>query len=210
MKIILYGDSITDMGRDRNWEFGGYAYGCGYSSRIAGELVYRDPAKYKVVNKGISGNRSVDLYARLKEDVWNLCPDVLSILIGVNDVWHELDEKSGVDLARFEKVYRSIAEETREKFPAVKFIFMEPFVLTGSATEEKFKEFSVVKEYAAVVKKLAEEYGAHFLPLQKKMDEAAARIGAEYVLYDGVHPSVAGAKVIADAWIELFDREIDK
>ena len=87
---------------------------------------------------------------------------------------------------------------------------MEPFVLKGSATEENFDEFIKVKEYAAVVEKLAKEYGAYFLPLQKKMDEAAERLGAEYVLYDGVHPSVAGAKLIADEWLGLFYEKVDK
>lgn len=210
MKIILYGDSITDMGRDRNADFECYAFGCGYSARVAGDLYYKDSAKYTVLNRGISGDRSVDLYARLKEDVWNLKPDVLSILIGINDFCREIGNRSGVDPVRFEKVYRAVIEETREKFPAVKFILMEPFVLKGSATEENFDEFTKVKEYAAVVEKLAKEYDAYFLPLQKKMDEAAERLGAEYVLYDGIHPSVAGAKLIADEWLGLFYEKVDK
>lgn len=210
MKIILYGDSITDMGRDRNFDFEHYAFGCGYSARVAGDLYYKDSAKYTVLNRGVSGNCSVDLYARLKEDVWNLKPDVLSILIGINDLWHEIDNRNGVDVARYEKVYRAIIEETRERFPAVKFILMEPFVLKGSATEKKFDEFVKVEEYAATVKKLAAEYGAYFLPLQDKMDEEAKRLGAGYVLYDGVHPSVAGAKLIADEWLGLFYEKVDK
>ena len=145
MKIILFGDSITDMGRDRSLSFAGNAFGCGYSARIAGDLYCKDSAKYTVLNRGISGNRSVDLYARLKEDVWNAKPDLISILIGVNDVWHEIAYEKGVDLARFVKVYRAIIEETREKFPEIKFMLMEPFVLKGSATQEKFTEFSKVK-----------------------------------------------------------------
>ena len=210
MKIVLYGDSITDMGRDRSSVFAGGAFGCGYSARVAGDLYCKDSGKYTVINKGISGNRSVDLYARLKEDVWNVQPDLISLLIGVNDVWHEISCGSGVDLSRFEKVYRAIIEETKERFPAMKFILMEPFVLKGAATEEKFAEFLKVKEYAAVVKKLAEEYDAYFLPLQEKMDAEAERLGAEYVLYDGVHPSVAGAKIIADEWLRLFYEKVDK
>ena len=213
MKIILYGDSITDMGRDRNFDFAGYAFGCGYSARVAGDLYYKDSAKYTVLNRGISGDRSVELYARLKEDVWNLKPDVLSILIGVNDVWHEIGNKNGVELDRFEKVYRMLIEDTKKVLPDVKIVLCEPFVLEGSATVEegtdKFQRFCEVYKYAAVVKKLAEEYGLFFLPLQKKLSEAAEKYGAENYLYDGVHPMVAGAKLIADEWVKLFKEKIE-
>ena len=86
MKILFYGDSITDMGRNRNDAPGTvYSYGVGYTNFVVGELKYAAPEKYELINRGISGNKVVDLYARLKADVWNHSPDVLSILIGVND-----------------------------------------------------------------------------------------------------------------------------
>ena len=102
MKIVLFGDSITDMGRDRINNQPNYlgSYGCGYPIFIAGELYKQDPTKHVIYNRGISGNRIVDLYARIKMDVWNLKPDVLSILIGINDIWHEIGDKNGVDIVR--------------------------------------------------------------------------------------------------------------
>lgn len=210
MKIVLFGDSITDMGRDRSSDLGAFSYGHGYSNVVASQLLKSNPLRYEIYNHGISGDRSVDLYARIKRDVWNLKPDVLSILIGVNDVWHDLGENpNGVDIVRYEKVYRMIIEETKERLPDVKFILCEPFVLKGEATKEDYDMFLKVREYAKVVKLLAEEYSLHFLPLQKNLDEAAEKFGADKFLYDGVHPSLAGAGLIADAWLKLFKEQID-
>ena len=80
----------------------------------------------------------VDLYARIKKDVWNLKPDVLSILIGVNDVWHEIGSRNGVEIDRFERVYRTLIKETLERLPDCKIMLLEPFVLKGAATEEQY------------------------------------------------------------------------
>lgn len=205
MKIVLFGDSITDMGRDRTSDMGAFSFGHGYSNIIASQLLKSNPLRYEIYNRGISGDRIVDLYARIKRDVWNVQPNVLSILIGVNDVWHDLGENpNGVDIVRYEKVYRTIIEETKERLPDVKFILCEPFVLKGAATEEHYADFLKVKDYAKVVKRLAEEYSLYFLPLQKILDEAAEKFGADKFLYDGVHPSLAGAGLIADAWLNLF------
>lgn len=205
MKIVLFGDSITDMGRDRTSDMGAFSFGHGYSNIIASQLLKSNPLRYEIYNRGISGDRIVDLYARIKRDVWNVQPNVLSILIGVNDVWHDLGENpNGVDIVRYEKVYRTIIEETKERLPDVKFILCEPFVLKGAATEEQYADFLKVKDYAKVVKRLAEEYSLYFLPLQKILDEAAEKFGADKFLYDGVHPSLAGAGLIADAWLNLF------
>ena len=111
-----------------------------------------------------------------------------------------------MDIERFEKVYRMIIEDTKKRFPRIRFILCEPFVLKGSATEEKYKEFLEVKKYAKVVKKLAKEYRADFVALQDKFDAAAKAHGAEYYLYDGVHPDVAGGKLIADEWLKTFKK----
>lgn len=171
MKIVLFGDSITDMGRDMTSDLGAFSYGHGYSNIIASQLLKSNPLKYEIYNHGISGDRSVDLYARIKRDVWNVEPEVLSVLIGVNDVWHDLGPNpNGVDIVRYEKVYRMIIEETKKRLPNIKIILCEPFVLKGSATEEKYEMFMQVRDYAKVVKQLAVEYDLCFLPLQKKLD----------------------------------------
>ena len=210
MKILFFGDSITDANRERETDFSLKSYGFGYVRAIAGELLFEEPTKYEIVNRGISGNRIVDLYARIKKDLWNLKPDVLSILIGVNDVWHEIAHQNGVDLIRFENVYRTIIEETKERLPKIKMILCEPFVLLGSATEIDYNCFLGVKEYAKIVKKLAEEYNLYFLPLQKKFDECATKNGAINYLFDGVHPSIVGAQLIANEWLSLFCNQVEE
>lgn len=215
MRIVFFGDSITDAGRNRNDIHALSGLGYGFVRAIADRIQGAAPDQYEIINTGIGGNRVVDLYARIKCDLWNLNPDVISILIGVNDVWHEIGEgKNGVELDRFERVYRMIIEDTRKVLPNAKFVLCEPFVLEGKSTcdteemPDRFSRFQEVYQYAEVVKKLAEEYHLLFLPLQAKFDEAAAQIGASYYCTDGVHPNVGGASLIAREWVDLFEREI--
>lgn len=216
MRIIFLGDSITDAGRNRNDLEKQYALGAGYVRIIGDRLLGEAPDKYTIFNMGISGNRIVDLYARIKNDVWNREPDLISILIGINDIWHEITYKNGVDIERYEKVYRMIIEDTKKRFPKARFVLCEPFVVEGSstcATEEmpdRYERFCEVYKYASVVKKLSEEYGLYFLPLQKKFDEATARLGVEYYAPDGVHPNIGGSSLVATEWVSLFREKIEK
>ena len=208
MKILFYGDSITDAHRDRSVDHYLSSYGFGYPSFVAGELLSKNPEQYEIINRGISGNRIVDLYARIKADVWNLQPDVLSILVGVNDVWHEINYNNGVELERFDRIYRMMLDDTLKVLPNVKIILCEPFVLDGAATTEKYEDFLQVKMYAKAVKQIAEDYNLAFVPLQEILEETAKRTAPEYVLADGVHPAIGGAKLIADEWLKTFN-EID-
>ena len=217
-RILFLGDSITDAYRDRTYntpsDFG--SYGQGFPIFASAGLYKSKPNAYEVYNRGISGDRIVDLYARIKKDVWNLQPDVLSILVGVNDVWHEVEFNNGVDIARFETTYRHLIEDTLKVLPNVKIILCEPFVLEGSATQnteekpDKFQRFCEVFDYAKVVKKLAEEYGLFFLPLQEMLGKKAEEYGVEPILFDGVHPMVTGASFIADEWLKLFFEKVEK
>lgn len=210
MKIVLFGDSITDACRNRNTDRYTGALGSGYALFIGGELTKDAPNEYEIYNRGISGNRVVDLYARIKADVWNLQPDVLSIFIGINDIWHELGGQNGVDLERFEKVYRMILDDTLARLPKLKIMLCEPYVLHGDATDEKWEEFNKVREYAKVVKTLAKEYGLYFVPTQAPLENRAEKFGAKYYADDGVHPTPAGAKVLADEWLKVFKEEVSK
>ena len=210
-RILFQGDSITDVGRSRE---DGNNVGRGYAHLLKAELGYREPTKYEFINKGISGNRIVDVYARIKCDIINLAPDFMSILIGVNDVWHELSYGNGVDTAKFEKIYGMLIEEIREALPNIKILIMEPFALPASATtgelpdgSDKYTVFRADTEAkAAAAKRVAEKYGLGFLPLQKLLDDAAAKTSPEYWLRDGVHPSEAGHALIADEWKKAFDK----
>ena len=206
MKILFFGDSITDALREKNPTPYNSKFGTGFVMQIAGRLFERNPVGYEIINTGISGHRVVDLYARIKKDAWNYEPDMINILIGVNDVWHEINYQNGVELDRFEKVYRMLIEDTKKALPSTKIIINEPFVLKGSATEERFEEFLEVYKYAEVAARLAKEYGLYFLPLQKAFDAAAEKYGAATFLRDGVHPTVQGSVLIASEWIKLFDK----
>lgn len=206
-RILFQGDSITDCGRDRNV----FSHvGRGYPNLVRASLGFDHPGEYEFINRGISGNRIVDLYARIKADVWNLQPDVLSILVGVNDVWHEINYGNGVELERFDKIYRMMLDDTLNALPSVKIILCEPFVLDGSATTEKYEDFLQVKMYAKAVKQIAEDYNLPFVSLQETLEEAARRTAPEYVLADGVHPAIGGAKLIADEWLKVFEKEINE
>ena len=138
MKILFYGDSITDAGRTRDLDVPNKGLGGGYVSYIANQLFEKSLTDYDIYNTGISGNRIVDLYARIKIDCWNIKPDLLSILIGINDIWHEVKRHNGVEIDRFEKVYRMLLEDTKKALPETKIMLLEPFVLKGSATEEEY------------------------------------------------------------------------
>ena len=98
MKILFYGDSITDAGRTRDLDIPNKGLGGGYVTYIANQLFEKSLSDYDIYNTGISGNRIVDLYARIKIDCWNIKPDLLSILIGINDIWHEVKRQNGVEI----------------------------------------------------------------------------------------------------------------
>ena len=124
MKLILFqGDSITDAGRDFNYD---PDMGYGYATMTAGKILVDYPGQFRFLNRGISGNRIVDLYARIKKDIINLAPDCLSILIGVNDVWHEIGERNGVSAEKFQMVYDLLIREIKEALPETKIIILEP------------------------------------------------------------------------------------
>ncbi len=203
MKTILFqGDSITDAERSRENDAN---LGIGYPTLVRGELMYDYPGEYKVLNRGVSGNRVVDLYARIKADIINLRPDIISILIGVNDVWHEIDWKNGIDADKYFKVYSMLIEEIREALPETRIMILEPFVLKACATETSWEEFQrEVKKRAEKAKAIAEKYHLPFITLQDKFDEASKLAPANYWLQDGVHPTTAGHELIKREWLKTF------
>ena len=174
-KVILFqGDSITDCGRDRSAEQSSNHYaalGSGYAGKIAGQLLSTYPAQgLNIFNRGIGGNRIVDLYARWKADAINLVPDCISILIGVNDLWHEFGSKNGVELDRFEQVYRMLMKWTFDRLPTVRMILCDPFVLrTGVVTSEWQAD---IFQRQKIVARLAGEFNAIHVPFQNMFDAA--------------------------------------
>ena len=208
-KVILFqGDSITDCKRDRN---DSAAMGKGYAAFVKGSLGADYPGEYKFYNRGVSGDRIVDLYARIKADFINIKPDYASIFIGVNDTWHEVAFNNGVKTEKFEKIYTMLIEEVKEQLPDIKLILIAPFVLEGSATvdTENPKKFEFFKkdvvEKSEVVKKLAEKYGLPLIELQPVFDEACKKASSSYWTADGVHPLETGHELIKRLWLDAFN-----
>lgn len=206
MKTILFqGDSITDAGRSRDNDA---LRGIGYPTLVSAELGLKYPGEYNFINKGISGNRIVDLYARIKCDFINLKPDYLTILIGINDVWHELGCKNGVDNKKFFRVYCDLIEEIKTMLPDIEIFILEPFVLKASATKEDWNVFSKeTRMRAESAKAVAEKFGLTFIPLQDKFDEAEKKAEASYWLSDGVHPTAAGHEIIANEVVKALEKK---
>ncbi|MBE6661726.1 MAG: lysophospholipase [Ruminococcaceae bacterium] len=210
MKTILFqGDSITDCGWDRN---NPNSLGQGYAQLVAAELGFEAPGEYTFYNRGISGNRIVDLYARIKADIINLKPDYMSILIGVNDVWHEIMKNNGVDAEKFEKIYTMLLEEVLQALPNLKIFLIAPYVVKGSSTDNtqdapnRFQIFrEEVDKRIAAVEKLGEKFHLPVLHLQEKFDEHIAKNNnASYWVRDGVHPALYGHELIAREWLHIF------
>lgn len=205
-KLVLFqGDSITDNYRSKDCDT---ALSSGYPSMIAGIIGAKSKQPYDFLNRGISGNRVVDLLARWKKDCLNLKPDFLSILIGVNDVWHELFAQNGVDAELYSQVYDLLLSQTLKVLPKVQLIVMEPFVLPGTSTavENSWEIFfPEVRKRAEMCKKVAQKHGALYIELQSLLDQAAQKYGADEVCVDGVHPTALGHYLIAQQWIASVD-----
>ena len=202
-KLLFQGDSITDTGRNREQTQAnvGSALGTGYCHLIAAQLLAARPKDaLQIFNRGISGHRVVDLYARWRVDAINLQPDVISILIGVNDTWHTFMYNNGVEVERFATVYRMLLDYTRQQLPNVQLVLCEPFVLPcGVVTEAWVTEMD---QRRAVVRELATAFGAVFVPFQEVLRDALRQAPAEYWAADGVHPTPAGHRLLADCWLQ--------
>ncbi len=205
-KVLFFGDSITDAVRNREAKDLNDRFGYGFVIQVAATLLKEDPLGYDVVNRGVSGDRIVDLYARVKRDVWNERPDHLTILVGINDISHEVVLQNGVDINRYENIFRLMLSETKQRLPDTAITLMEPFVLKGEISNIDFEKYDKIRDYALVVKKLAKEFSADFIPLQDKFDALEAKYGENVFLRDGVHPTVAGAAVIAEEWLKRYKR----
>lgn len=201
-RILFQGDSITDAERDR--ENSG-DMGRGYPLLVRSELGCAQPGVYEFINRGISGNRIVDIYGRIKVDIINLKPDVMSLLIGVNDVWHEVNRKNGISAEKYFMLYDLLIQELLAELPELKLMILEPFVLKGSATEQAWDVFyPEVLERANMARKIAQKYNLVFIPLQKVFENATSKSKAEYWVRDGVHPTPEGHQLIKKEWLKAF------
>lgn len=215
MKILFQGDSITDAARVKDDES---SMGKGYAQFIKASLGLEEPGKYDFVNRGINCSKIEDVYSRAKPDIIDLKPDVLSILIGVNDIWQYYAEvPNGTPAEKYYELYDMLIKEVKAALPDVKIMILEPFILRGSGTYmlgsggsyERYDEFrSRIEEIAEKAGKIAEKHGLVFVPLQKDFDDLSVKAEEGYWLSDGVHPTPMGHEFIKREWIKAFRKFI--
>jgi len=202
--VLFQGDSITDAGRNKKNEYPNNAvsFGPGYAYIIATTLLNVLAEKNLVIhNRGISGNKVFQLDERWQKDCLDLKPDVLSILIGVNDYWHMRNGYYKGTPEIYENDYRKLLTKTRTEMPDIKLIICEPFLLADtSAVDETWLEpFS---EYQKIAARIANEFEAVWVPFQAAFDNALEFAPAGHWAGDGVHPSMAGCDLMAEEWLK--------
>ncbi len=202
-KVLFMGDSITDAGRSYD---GDYHMGYGYATLVAAALGADRPNAFVFQNRGIGGNRSIDLLGRIKKDMLNLKPDYMSILIGINDVWHDYDGlNNGIDAQLFESYYEMLLNQLKQALPDLKIMLMEPFVTHGTAVDWMWETFrKEVENRAEITRRIAEKYNLPFVRLMSVFDNACQAAPAEHWTHDGVHPTAAGHELIKRCWLESF------
>ena len=201
--LLFQGDSITDVGRSRHSAGPNSLEGMGFGyPRLVMDQLFRDypDQNLQFYNRGVSGNRIQDMAARWHQDTLSLQPDLISILIGVNDTWNFLYLGLGSSPEGFQRIYWQLLKDTQEKLPGTKLVLCEPFaLLTGEVTEEWEADIS---QRQRIVQGLSSEFKAAFVPFQSTLDNAVAEnVPAHQLLDDGVHPTQRGHRLLADCWL---------
>ena len=191
MKVLFQGDSITDAGRD-------YAdphhLGDGYPKYAAEAIRERFPDEtFEFINLGISGNRTTDLLERWQKDCIAVQPDVLSILIGINDTWRRYDSNLPMTVEEYEANYRRLVQDVKENTKA-KLLLLEPFLLHADPAKECFRE----------------DLDPMFLPLDGLLAAASVIEEPSHWSGDGVHPNEAGSRLIGRYYAEAFAAMLGK
>ncbi len=196
--VLFQGDSITDSLRRREDPAD---LGMGYPLFAAGLFTAKFPEKnVTFLNRGIGGDRIQDLHARWETDALALKPSVISILIGINNVWRFADGSDSHALDGFEDRYRELLVRTRQRLPNVRLLIMEPFLLSISPQWEANRQH--LDPVISGVRRLAREFNAAYAPLDGLFAAACSRREPTYWAGDGVHPTPAGHALIAKAWLD--------
>jgi len=207
--FLFEGDSITDGNRTRNQDWN-HVLGHGYAYLIAAKLWFDLREKnFHFFNRGISGNTIPALTKRWQEDTIDIKPDILSILIGVNDTTGAVYGNTAFTLQSFEDGYRALLTQTRLALPGIELVIMEPFILPVGKVKDRWDDYlREISGRQAVAKKIAEEFNAVFVPLQESFTKAAEDPSAIYWLWDGIHPMPNGHELIARAWLKQVGKKL--
>ena len=200
IKILFQGDSITDAGRDkRNY----HQMGNGYPKFASALIAQAHPdVEFEFINLGISGNRTDQLFDRLYPDAIALEPDIVSILIGVNDVWHRQSAHIMTTDAQIELNYRTILTKLREMTSA-KIIMIAPYLLDCEGKDEVKADLAKIMP---IIRSLAEEFADVYIPLDQHFAEALkTQPEPKYYSADGVHPNQNGAAFIGQLYAEAIE-----
>lgn len=199
-KIIFIGDSITEWGREGDPE----DIGTGYVRLIHDYLVTSYPERrFTVLNRGIGGNRITDLANRWERDVLDENPSYVSISIGINDVWRQVDhpDMEQVYPEQFEEIYNDLLTQLKDKTKAV-IILMEPTIIEEDADSEGNQKLLT---YSNIVKKLADKYEAIYVPTHEAFIQYLQASSGYQLTIDGVHTNSAGNTLMAKTWIQAFE-----
>lgn len=199
--ILFIGDSITDVGRDRRDDDD---LGEGYPALIADRCT-ESHQQLHFINRGIGGNRIRDLAHRWESDCLNLYPDVISILIGINDTFGHSDGDHTTTTQTYEAEYRSILQRSRAAIPGVQFILIDPFLLPVRDGQRELRQD--LNSRITVVHRLADDVDATLVPADALLTRAAECTPARELCPDGVHPSPAGHSLLAHAWLRCSGLE---
>ncbi len=184
--------------------------GHGYAYLIASRLWYDFPKKaFHFFNRGISGNKTTELTARWQTDTLDIKPNVLSILIGINDITTYIFDDENFTTDYYENGYRSLLQQTQQQFPNIQFVLCEPFILPIGKVKDNWDAYStVIKNRQAVVKQLSTEFNTVFIPLQDVFNKALSKAPADYWIWDAIHPMPAGHELIAREWMKEVSKKL--
>ena len=203
-RVLFQGDSITDGNRGRNAD-PNHILGHGYAFLIAADLGGHHPElKLDFVNRGVSGNTVDDLAHRWKADALDLKPDVLSVLVGVNDAGRAWREKKPFDVQAFEQAYDRLLTDARAANPKLRIVLCEPFIGPSRPDAADWAvRVAAVKEAQQAVERLAAKYKVPLVRFQAVFDAALKSAPIEYWIWDGVHPTYRGHQLMADEWLRV-------
>ena len=203
-RILFQGDSITDGNRGRNADQN-HILGHGYAFLIAADLGgHRPDLRLDFVNRGVSGNTVEDLARRWKADMLDLKPDVLSVLIGVNDAGTAWREQKPFAVAAFERTYDRLLTEARAANPSLRIVLCEPFIgPTRAGASNWAVRVAAVNEAQQAVRRLAAKFDAPVVKFPALFDQAVQRAPLDYWIWDGVHPTYRGHQLMADEWLRV-------
>jgi len=187
--ILFQGDSITDCNRFVNNDLGD-----GYVHFIAKMM-----PNVEVLNKGISGNETSDLLNRWTKETIDLHPNVLSILIGINDIWHAHADQTNRTVFDLLRDYRSVLERTKKELPKTKILMIEPYLLVFDDFQKSWRhELDLAIQG---IRELAKEFADEYIPLDGLLAEARIHHADSELMWDGIHPTPFGHQLIA-SWIK--------